>query len=179
MLTVTLIIILLVSHLSISLCSYNIFIVLGCSNNFLQEDRISTVKNYINTLCITNTTKNIFYLSGGIKDLKQNSITEAELMRRQLEDIESDFILDIESTNTAENFMNFKKYVDNLDNDYEINIVTSEFHKKRAEKLFYGFFSYNIKPNWILGSASCMTCERDELIHMRNVQNDINKAKEK
>lgn len=153
----------------------NIIVVLGCANNFLQNDRISTVKNYVNSKLKPNN-KIIWYLSGGIKNKFTSSVPEAELMKRQLKDMPGEFVLDTKATNTAENFLNFKNFVDSLDENYQINIVTSEFHKNRAEKLFYGFFSNETKPNWILGSASCMSCETDELIHMKNVQNDINKA---
>jgi hypothetical protein len=204
----------------------DVFIVLGCANNYLQNDRITTVKNYVNkkfkptnkyTLLNNNfnwttnnfnwlnnnfnwttnnfnwTTNNfnwlnkkiiwtnnkiIWYLSGGIKDKRYSSLSEAELMKKQLKDMPGEFILDMKATNTAENFMNFRKYIDNLKGKNRIYIVTSEFHKTRAEKLFYGFFSNDIKPIWILGSASCVTCEKDELLHMKNVQNDINKAYE-
>jgi hypothetical protein len=150
---------------------------------WLQQDRVNTAMKYWSSLEQSHNV--IWYLSGGIKNAIQSSISnsEAELMAQSISSdaqvySQSQIVLDTTATNTAENFRNFAKFISTLNNDnIEIVIVTSAFHKTRAEKFFYGFFSTTIIPEWVLAPLECPTCANDELFHMRNVEADIAKAK--
>lgn len=148
---------------------------------WLQQDRISAALEYWKS--IDPSEESIWYLSGGVKNALEATAngSEAERMKDGLKSvnlIHLSTVLDTTATNTAENFRNFSRFVQslNLPTNPEIVIVTSGFHKARAEKFFYGFFPQTIKPHWVLGSAECATCAQDELFHMRNVQADISKA---
>ena len=65
-----------------------------------------------------------------------------------------------------------KEYID------KCIIVTSKYHEKRANKIFTSFF-HNIEHTWGFSKKECSTCKSDEEIHLRNVLNDIIKAKKK
>jgi len=148
---------------------------------WLQQDRINTALTYLSNL--DQDSDLIWYLSGGVKNAIERTVgktsSEAEVMSQGLIHLkQSHIVLDTTATNTAENFRNFYNFVSTLDNtNIEIIIATSAFHKARAEKFFYGFFSENITPQWVLGSLECPTCANDELFHMKNVNSDIAKAK--
>ena len=159
--------------------STKVFLVLGCNMGWLQQDRINSALNYWSNL--DHRSDVIWYLSGGVKNAIETSIAEAEVMSQGiLSSIkQSQIVLDTNAVNTAENFRNFHNFISRLENlDVEIVIVTSAFHKARAEKFFYGFFPKTVNPQWVLGSLECPTCANDELFHMRNVDSDIAKAKE-
>jgi len=153
---------------------------------WLQQDRINTALKYWSNLDQSGDV--IWYLSGGVKNAIESTISktssEAEVMSQgifaNVQKSRSQIVLDTSATNTAENFRNFYKFISTLNIDsVEIIIVTSAFHKARAEKFFYGFFPKTINPQWVLGSLECSTCANDELFHMRNVDSDIAKAKDK
>ena len=153
---------------------------------WLQQDRINTAVKYWSNL--DQSTDVIWYLSGGVKNAVESvmlkSSSEAEVMGQgilaNVKQSKSHIVLDTTATNTAENFRNFYKFISTLNTDnVEIVIVTSAFHKTRAEKFFYGFFPNTARPEWVLGSLECPTCASDELFHMRNVDSDIAKAKAK
>jgi uncharacterized SAM-binding protein YcdF (DUF218 family) len=150
---------------------------------WLQQDRVNTALKFWGEL--DQSTDVIWYLSGGVKNAIESSIkssSEAEVMSQGFITngirARSQIVLDTSAVNTAENFRNFAKFISTLDNtNIEIIIVTSAFHKTRAEKFFYGFFPKTAKPQWVLGSLECPTCANDELFHMKNVESDIAKAK--
>lgn len=150
-------------------------VVLGCHLIDIQTDRINKAIEYSKSL---NNTKHIWFLTGGIKhDLQScQDNTEAYMMLSILNKTDN-IILDEKAKNTAENFNNLKKWIifNNITN-ISIVITTSEFHKERAEKIFNGIFKNNIIPIWNLSKKSCDTCWTDEKIHMKNVNNDIEKA---
>lgn len=150
---------------------------------WLQRDRIETALSYWNSLG-SSKDETIWYLSGGVKNaiekFHRGLATEAERMGESFKEIFGDqVVLDTSATNTAENFRNFEKFTSTLKfgSDDEIVVVTSAFHKARAEKFFYGFFTKTITPKWVLAPLECSTCARDELFHMKNVNSDIAKAK--
>lgn len=151
---------------------------------WLQQDRISTALSYWSSLG-NSKEEAVWYLSGGVKNAIEKyqntqTLTEAERMGKSFKHVFGDrVVLDTTATNTAENFRNFFEFISKLDLNLKIDIVivTSAFHKVRAEKFFYGFFSDNIFPQWVLAPLECPTCARDELFHMKNVQADIKKAK--
>jgi len=142
----------------------------------LQQDRVSTALKYYESLNLDENDV-YWYLSGGVKNALESKQTEASKMLTQMKSLEkSKIILDTSATNTAENFRNFSKFIKELDSLTKIIIVTSDFHKVRAEKFFYGFFTKENKPEWILSYLECSTCRQDENYHMKNVVSDIEKA---
>ena len=149
----------------------NIILVLGCSNSYIQEQRIQTLFEYIE-----NTNKHtVLYLSGGKKnpELKE---TEADIMLKKINKKypELEIHVDRTATNTAENFINFNKWVEEK-NSNKIIINTSDFHKERAEKIFNGLIK-NKTPEWNLSISNCKWCWEDEKMHMKNIENDIKKS---
>jgi len=153
-------------------------IVLGCHLNDIQNNRIQVAIDY---------SKNIEYqtwfLTGGVKNAISNSglNPEAEQMKSSLLS-KSNVVIDADATNTAENFLNFKKWYQlaGFDEPPQIVITTSAFHKARAEKIFQGiFYDMPINPVWNLSELACPTCWSDENFHMRNVDSDVKKALEK
>jgi uncharacterized SAM-binding protein YcdF (DUF218 family) len=158
-----------------------IFLVLGCNMGWLQQDRVSTALKHWNSVRKSDPlAQSIWYLSGGVKnaiEAQTQPLSEAEKMSSSLSSANLNIVLDTTATNTAENFRNFSRFVSTLGiSNPEIIVVTSGFHKARAEKFFYGFFPQSLSPRWVLGTAECATCAQDELFHMRNVQADISKA---
>ena len=59
--------------------------------------------------------------------------------------------------------------------EYEIVITTSEYHKVRALKIFEGIFK-NQLVKWNLSKEACPSCWSDETTHMKNIENDIKNA---
>ena len=152
-----------------------IMIVLGCHIKDIQNTRIQAAIDYSK-----NVESQTWFLTGGVKNALEStaSISEAEQMRRALFS-ESNVIIDTEATNTAENFLNFKKWYQHaeFEEQPQIVITTSSFHKARAEKIFQGIFhDIDIQPVWNLSQLACPTCWSDEQFHMRNVESDIVKA---
>ena len=88
------------------------------------------------------------------------------------------YIYDTIATNTAENFIMAKKYLDNEKKHYsEIYIITSSFHYNRAKKIADKLINKNVK--WILGNSELVDSNYWENIHIKNVDIDVNKAIEK
>jgi len=149
----------------------NIMLVLGCSNSYIQEQRIQSLFEYIE-----NTNKpTVLYLSGGKKtsELKE---TEADTMLKKINKKYPNLEIHIDrtATNTAENFINFNKWVEEK-NANKIIINTSDFHKERAEKIFNNVIKNKI-PEWNLSISNCEWCWEDEKIHMKNIEKDINRS---
>ena len=153
-----------------------VMVVLGCAVNSIQKERVSTAINYVNNL---DNSEIIWFLTGGVKDAVSGATTEAQLMSDNIANSIGRIIMDDKAKNTAENFAYLKKWLMETYNDMpEIVITTSEFHKERAARIFNGIF-HNIRtdPLWNLSeSNNCANCWNDEKIHMRNVDNDVNKA---
>jgi len=152
-----------------------VVIILGCSDNFIQNQRVEAGLDYLKH----SKFEKILYLSGGIKNELKNELSESSKMLKQInnQNINAKIILDEKSKNTAENFVNLKKWLDNnhLYNMFSYVIVTSDFHKERALRLFNGIFE-NIKAKVILSKSECNRCWNDENYHMNNVDSDIMKA---
>jgi hypothetical protein len=161
-----------------------IMVVLGCHMYDIQIDRIYTAFNY----SVTNLDKNntYWFLTGGIKYATPNlrgtntcsvdTNSEARQMLSLL-NYSSNVVIDTDATNTAENFVNLKKWLEfKKFNSSQIIVTTSRFHKIRAEKLFNGIFNNTITPIWNLGNETCTSCDFDEAVHMFNVDNDVKKA---
>lgn len=152
-----------------------IMIVLGCHIADIQNNRIQAAVDFSK-----NMESQIWFLTGGVKNAIANSglASEAEQMRRLLL-TESNILIDTQATNTAENFLNFKKWYQlaEFDEKPQIVITTSAFHKARAEKIFQGIFhDLPVEPVWNLSQQACPTCWSDENFHMRNIESDVKKA---
>ena len=152
-----------------------IIVLLGCANSQIQNQRVQTVINYIDS----TPDKVVVYLSGGSKN--GNTESEASIMRAKIEKTHPHIKIytDTKSTNTAENFINLNKWIQqtNKSEHEEIIITTSDFHKDRAEKIFNGVVD-NITPEWNLSTSNCKWCWEAEPILMKNVDTDIMEALE-
>ena len=163
-----------------------LLILLGCNISYLLNDRIYTAIQFANKFNNTNIN---WFLSGGIKNPNIDTITEAEKMALEISNFEKfyvnnitmnkwNYIYDTIATNTAENFIMAKKYLDNEKKHYsEIYIITSSFHYNRAKKIADKLINKNVK--WILGNSELVDSNYWENIHIKNVDIDVNKAIEK
>lgn len=165
----------------------NILIVmLGCSVSTLLDDRINSGVNFALNEGKDNNID--WFLSGGIKNPNESSLSEAFKMSEKIQNSHQfsygfnkkwNYILDETSTNTAENFINLKKLLKNNPEKYsEIFIVTSDFHFNRAEK-FADKIIENNNFKWILSDLELHDSRYWEKIHIRNVDSDVKKANEK
>jgi len=132
-----------------------------------------------------------WFLSGGIKNPNESSPellkSEAYKMSQMISNSDEfvygsesksewNYILDEASTNTAENFIMLKKLLETNQGKYsKVYVVTSDFHFKRAE-MFSNKIIENNEFNWILSDLELNDSRYWETIHIRNVDNDINKA---
>jgi hypothetical protein len=157
-------------------------VVLGCAVSSIQNERVNVAIDYVSKN--NDNTEFVWFVTGGVKNSVNTLVaTEADRMRtsivNNMNKVNHKIVLDEKARNTAENFAYLKKWLrDNYDDSLpEIVITTSEFHKERASKIFNGMFE-DVDPQWNLSkSNNCPTCWTDELIHMKNVDNDINNAK--
>ncbi len=161
-----------------------IMVVLGCHISEIQHNRISTAISFIDKI---EPNSHLWFLTGGVKNAIESSTTiestEASQMKSMILD-DSNVVLDNNARNTAENFVNLKKWITTnyVDQQLEVpNIVitTSSFHKDRAELIFNGVFhDLNVESSWNLAPLACTYCWHDEKIHIKNVQSDVQKALE-
>jgi uncharacterized SAM-binding protein YcdF (DUF218 family) len=165
---------------------YILLIILGCNVSYLLNDRITAAMQYASYFNKSNVN---WFLSGGIKNTNEDTMTEAEKMSRSISELEEvysyefvgnkwEYIYDTEATNTAENFIMVKKYLEETAIDYsEIVVVTSDFHYNRASKIAEKIIDKDI--NWVLSDAELDNSRYWEKIHIKNVDNDVQKAKDK
>ena len=153
-----------------------IIVILGCSINQIQNDRVHVGLEYIKRSKVPN----VLFLTGGNKyNIKQQN-NEASLMNKQIKDHnvrDITIIIDDKAKNTAENFLNLREWVNKNHrfDIFEYVIVTSDYHKRRASLIFDGIFR-NIEPKWVLSKSDCDWCWKDENKHINNVKSDIEKA---
>ena len=157
----------------------NLIVVLGCDNNRLLEDRMEVALNKVSGM----EGNIIWYLTGGVKrynDKGGEIITEASKMLHILknEGNTNAVVVDDKAQNTAENFVKLKEWMDHINEDMNVNIVTSAFHFIRAKAMFERILP-NIQATWELGYISCSTCLSDEIIHRSHIIADVDKALEK
>jgi len=157
--------------------NHNIIIVLGSHDNNILNERVYSTIDLINK----SDNPSILYLSGGVKEAfkkeKESCNSEAFKMNEIFStNFDIEIVQDQLAENTAENFAYLKQWIYN-NYDYIPNIIisTSDFHKKRAELLFNGIFP-EVEPVWNLSNSKCISCWKDERIHIRNVDNDILKT---
>ena len=152
-----------------------LIILLGCHIVRLLNGRIQTAVDFVNTNH-QNTTID-WFLSGGVKNGSLDAISEAEQMAQTILPYGSDkwnMILDTVATNTAENFaianqtVNFNLYSD-------VYVVTSEFHYGRAKRMTDRIFN-NRHIKWILSPLEERDSRYWEIIHMRNVEADLERV---
>ena len=160
-----------------------LLILLGCNVFNLLDNRIKTAVNFAGKLNETNVD---WFLSGGIKNPNEDIITEAEKMAQQISKFEKihtdelrgnkwNYIYDTEATNTAENFIIARNFINRKDSHYdEVYVITSEFHYERANKIAQKIL--DIEAKWILGEAKLHDSHYWEGIHIKNVDADVEKA---
>ncbi len=172
------ILILYLIYLNYALSLTSVMVVLGNQMKEIQKDRVLSAIEYSKSLENTY----IWFLSGGVKGYVENEITEASNMRGYInEKTTNNIVLDNYATNTAENFVNLKKWLTikyNSDEEYEIVITTSEYHKRRALKIFEGIFEKK-KIKWNVSKKACPSCWSDEIFHMKNIEKDVKNALQK
>ena len=97
-----------------------LLVLLGCNIPDLLNNRITTAVQFASGF---NKTSVNWFLSGGIKNPSEDTVTEAEKMAAQISQYEQtymrnlagnnwNYIYDTVATNTAENFIMVKKYLD-------------------------------------------------------------------
>jgi len=160
-----------------------LLILLGCNISYLLSNRIDTAINFVGKFNETNID---WFLSGGIKNPNEDTVTEAEKMARQISKFEKyytddirgnnwNYIYDTVATNTAENFIMARNFINKENKNYdEVYVITSEFHHNRANKIAEKILDVN--PKWILGDAKLDDSHYWERIHIKNVESDIRKA---
>lgn len=160
-----------------------LLILLGCSIFRLLENRIKTAVVFADKFNGTNID---WFLSGGIKNPNEDTITEAEKMAEQISKFYKihtnkltgnkwSYIYDTQATNTAENFVMARNYLNNFNKVYDdIYVITSEFHYNRANKIAEKIL--DTKTKWILGEEKLNDSYYWEKIHIKNVEDDVNKA---
>ena len=153
-----------------------LLILLGCNISYLLNDRIHAAVKFARHFNDTNVN---WFLSGGIKNPHEDTMTEAEKMALEISKHAKhgkwNYIYDKVATNTAENFIMVKKYLEDKQNHYsEVYIVTSDFHQMRAKQIAAKIIGMDIK--WILGDAELEDSRYWENIHIRNVDADVYKA---
>ena len=154
-----------------------LIIILGSNINFLLNDRVSTVINFMNDNHYDDVNFELF-LTGGNKDNNNNNEkSEAEKMLDLLNLNETGYYIDDVSTNTVENFCHINDLIKTKYYE-QIIICTSEFHYKRAKKIS-DYFIENNNVGWILSKEKLDTSYSDENFHYKNIEKDIEKLKNK
>ena len=160
----------------------NILIVLlGCHIPFLLNDRINTAVQFAET---QHNTKINWFLSGGIKNPNEDTITEAAKMATIITEQKNtymsnqltwSYLYDTLATNTAENFIMVQRYLNETSIAYDgVYIVTSDFHFERAQKIAEAIIDK--KVSWILSDGELHDSRYWEKIHILNVMSDVNKV---
>ena len=165
-----------------------LLVLLGCNISYLLNDRITTAVQFASGF---NKTSVNWFLSGGIKNPSEDTVTEAEKMAAHISQYEKTYVRDIAgnnwnyiydtvATNTAENFIMVKKYLDETNVDYsQVFVVTSDFHHLRASKIAEKIIGEEKEIRWVLSEAELHDSRYWEKIHIKNVDADVNKAIEK
>jgi uncharacterized SAM-binding protein YcdF (DUF218 family) len=150
-----------------------LFILLGCNVPSLLEGRIKKSVEFANMAA--NATQIDWFLSGGIKNPAEDTVTEAEKMAQMIsrENSAWNFIRDDVATNTAENFIMVQNTVD-LSNYNSVYVITSDFHYERAKKIADKVIVGN-EFKWLLAPEELHDSRYWERVHIRNVDADVSK----
>ena len=160
-----------------------LFILLGCNVPALLEGRIKKAVDFANETAnaTANATQVDWFLSGGIKNPDEDTVTEAEKMMHAITSTHNatswSFIRDDMATNTAENFIMVQTTMD-LNNYDGVYVITSDFHHERAKKIADKVIVGN-NFMWVLAPEELSDSRYWERVHIRNVDADVNKAKRK
>jgi hypothetical protein len=151
-----------------------LLVLFGCHILELMNDRIMSA--LIFAKMFSNETKIDWFLSGGIKN--SDTISEAVRMSQTISEFNVngthnwDFVLDTQSTNTAQNILYVKKHIDESEQYSDVYFVTSDFHKRRANEITkLTMPNYSVK--WITSPIKLPDSDYWENIHIRNVPNDV------
>lgn len=153
-----------------------LFILLGCHINELLNGRIETAIE----LAFANTDKIDWFLSGGIKNPGEDTVSEAEKMAQKIQSYKNNnvtdwnFIYDTTATNTAENFIMAEREL-NLTTYSDVYVVTSKFHHNRAKAIADKVIQNN-NFKWALSDLKMKDSEYWEKIHIKNVDSDVKNA---
>jgi hypothetical protein len=154
-----------------------LFILLGCNVPTLLEGRIKKAVEFANATA--NATQIDWFLSGGIKNPTEDTVTEAEKMMRTISTKPNatawNFIRDDVATNTAENFIMAEKSVD-LSKYSGVYVITSDFHHERAKNIADRVIVGN-NFMWVLAPEELHDSRQWERVHIRNVESDVSKAR--
>lgn len=160
-----------------------LFILLGCNVPSLLDGRIKKAVDYANATATANAnvTQIDWFLSGGIKNPAEDTVTEAEKMMHAISSANNatawSFIRDDVATNTAENFIMVENTVD-LSNYNDVYVITSDFHHARAKKIADKVIAGN-EFKWLLAPEELHDSRYWERVHIRNVDADVNTARRK
>ena len=162
-----------------------LIIVLGCHIAYLLNDRIRTAIQLTTVLPNENI---VWGFSGGIKNKMADKMSEADKMKKIVANkvpfvygsqSQWDYILDEESTNTAENFIMVRKMLETQPDKYsDIYVVTSDFHHERAMQIADNIIENN-GFHWVLSNLEYENFREMEKIHKENVKNDVKNALKK
>ena len=160
-----------------------LFVLLGCSVSYLLNSRVDTAVQFAREC---NASQIDWFLSGGIKNPLEETVTEAEKMAYQISQYEQkhnlnkwNYIYDTIATNTAENFIMVNKYLLKTPVNYsKVYVITSAFHHFRARKIA-GQIIRDTELYWVLSDAELDDSRYWEQIHIKNVDADIKKAVDK
>ena len=163
----------------------NILIVLlGCNIVALLHDRIHAALS-ISSAYTEPADQVDWFLSGGIKDPTRDTMSEAEKMRQAIAEHNTtaadtwNYIYDTNSQNTAENFIMVDQYLQTNGTQYDrVYVVTSQFHYERAKR-FQTQISPNTQVEWVLSPMELSDSAYWEKIHIKNVDQDVEKAFQK
>jgi len=157
-----------------------LFILLGCNVPALLEGRIKKSVEFAKNAAASETRID-WFLSGGIKNPAEDTVSEAEKMAQMISINGTlgswNFIRDDQATNTAENFLMVQNKV--VLSDYsEVYVITSEFHYERAKKIANRIIE-GYEFNWLLAPEELHDSRYWEKVHIKNVDSDVRKAKDK
>ena len=164
-----------------------LIILLGCHITNLLNNRIETAVNF----ALNERNNGIdWFLSGGIKNPMESTVSEAHKMSDLISNSEVfvygntpkkwNYIYDTISSNTAENFIMAKRMIEENPNKYsDVYVVTSDFHYLRARKIAEKIIGEEKEFSWILSDAEQQDSRYWEKIHIKNVDADVKKAIEK
>ena len=165
-----------------------LIILLGCNITALLYDRVNEA---LRVSYMFRNDQIDWFLSGGIKNpaLIDDTMSEAHKMYEMISPFnehyntnEWNYIYDTTSTNSAENIVMLKKYLDKNDTLYDhLYLVTSNFHYNRASHMVDNILlpPYNYSVQWVLAPLEMENSVKDENVHIQNVFTDINQAKRK
>ncbi len=176
-----------------------LIVLLGCNILSILYDRVNTATEFVAQNYFSNSQSGLFgflkkkskhkvdwFLTGGIKsdfNLSKNTKPEAEIMMDEIKKHNfpsNNFIIDTNSTNTAENFIFLYKYLtnDTLGSKFnydEVYIVTSKFHHQRAKQMIDHIIPTN-NFKWLLGNEETKDLIFWENYHIKNAERDVYRA---